>query len=151
VCRSVGGSPTSFRDVGVLDSGDPNFSIWVVEVKARAGEVVRAGTLHAQAIALLAIVGYGSHFVLLETKFLPFGELLLPLLFEGRPVRLDLGCGGGCREGGGEGIDRRLLLASCHEDCGWVAISWGLDGVRVRVAAKEGEDGVIFEVAWVRD
>jgi hypothetical protein len=47
MCRPIGGEPTSFRGVGVLDSGDPNFSVRIVKVETRAGEVVRADTLHA--------------------------------------------------------------------------------------------------------
>jgi hypothetical protein len=94
--HSAGGGPTRFGDVGVLDSGDPDFSIRIIEVEAGAGEVLRASALHAQAIALLAVVRHGSHFILLEVEFLPLGELLLPLLFKGRPMRLDLGCVGGC-------------------------------------------------------
>jgi hypothetical protein len=138
-----------------LDSSDPDFSVWVVEVEACAGKVVRAGALHAPAVSLLTIVGHGPHFILLEAEFLPFGELLFPLLLEGRPVRLDLGCGGGCREGSGEGVDWELFFTPCHEDCGRVAVARGLDGVRVVVAAEEGEDGVVleatFEVARVGD
>jgi hypothetical protein len=55
----------------VLDLGDPDLPVWIVEVEAGVGEALRAGALHAQAVALLAIVGHDSHLVLLE----PFGEL----------------------------------------------------------------------------
>jgi hypothetical protein len=149
--RPAGGSPTSFGDFGVLDSGGPDFSVWVVEVETRTGEVVRTGALHAQAIALLAIVRHSSHLVLLEAEFLPLGELLLPLFFKGRPMRLNIGRIGGCREGCGEGVIQRYFLTSRHEDGDWILVVRGLDGVRLGVAAEEGENGVVLEVTRVRD
>jgi hypothetical protein len=122
--RPAGGGPTSFWDVGVLDSGGPNFSFRIVKVETRAGEVVRASALHAHAIALLAIVGHGPHLVLLEAKFLSFGELLFSFAPRGPPESPRSRSHWRLR---GEGFVRRYFIATHHEDGDWVLIVRGVD------------------------
>jgi hypothetical protein len=137
--HSAGGGPTRFGDVRVLDSGDPDFSIRIIEVEAGAGEALRLDALHSQAIAFVADVGDGSRRVLLEAELLPLDELPFPLLLQGRPVCFDLDRGRGRREWGGEGIGRRWsFVARRHEDGGGVLIPGGVDRIRLGFAAKGG-------------
>jgi hypothetical protein len=56
VRHSAGGGPARLRDAVVLELGDPNISIWIVEVEAGARKALLAITLDGQAIALLAIL-----------------------------------------------------------------------------------------------
>jgi hypothetical protein len=63
-------------------------------------------------------------------------------------MRLDLGRG--CRRGErrGEGVIGQIVPGR-HEDGGGILVPQGLDGVGLRVAIEEGEDGVVLVVARV--
>jgi hypothetical protein len=80
VSYSSGGGPTRLWDVGVHRSGDPDLSIRIIEVETRTGEALCLDALHACAISLVAVMGHGSHRILLEAELLPLHELPLPLL-----------------------------------------------------------------------
>jgi hypothetical protein len=85
VCHPAGGNPTRFGDVVVLESGDPNFSVRIIEVEAGAGEALRLDALHVQAIAFVEVMVYGSHRVLLEAELLPLDEFLFSFASPGLP------------------------------------------------------------------
>jgi hypothetical protein len=53
---SAGGGLARLRNAVVLDLGDSDISVRIVEVEAGAREALLASALHAQAIALLAIL-----------------------------------------------------------------------------------------------
>jgi hypothetical protein len=80
VSYSSGGDPTRLWDVGIRGSGDPDFSIRIVEVETRTGEALCLDAFHACAISLVAVMGHGSHRILFEVELLPLHELPLPLL-----------------------------------------------------------------------